>query len=161
MAVQLQRDFYEHEAPTIPHVEWRSAIVRYTRGSASDIRLFPDETRGQVLAQVYRGDMIQICLTYEKDNWRVCRCGHITGWIDTNTVKLLMRDLYDPASEEPRNLSNRFGNPNLLTLPALHALPPLPRISQLLNGGHWFNGSSVSLTRNRSNLLAFALIHFL
>lgn len=101
MAVQLQRDFHEHEAPTIPHVEWRSAIVRYTRGSASDIRLFPDETRGQVLAQVYRGDMIQICLTYEKDNWRVCRCGHITGWIDTSTVKLLMRDLYDPASEEP------------------------------------------------------------
>lgn len=101
MATQSHSSSHDYEAPTIPHVEWRTAIVRYTRGSAGDIRLFPDEVRGQVLAQVYRGDMIQICLTYQKDNWRVCRCGHITGWLDTSTVKLLMRDAYDPASDEP------------------------------------------------------------
>lgn len=102
MVTQAQDGFQDHDAPTVPHVEWRVAIVRYTQGSCCNIRLFPDETRGQVLAQIYRGDMIQVCLTFKKDNWRICRCGHITGWLDTSTVKLLMRETqHESTNEEP------------------------------------------------------------
>jgi hypothetical protein len=83
-------------------VEWRAAIVRYTRDSYSCIRLFPDETRGQVLTQIYRGDMIQVCMNFQKDRWRVCRSGHVMGWLDMSDVKLLMREKQpDPINEEP------------------------------------------------------------
>jgi hypothetical protein len=70
-------------------VFWAETIVRWTRGTAADIRVEPTAERGAVLAQIHRGDMIQVRTDIKRDEWVPCRAGHVTGWLNTQEVKLI------------------------------------------------------------------------
>jgi hypothetical protein len=70
-------------------VFWAETIVRWTRNTAADVRVEPTDERGAVLAQIHRGDMIQVRTDIKRGDWVPCRAGHVTGWLNTQEVKLI------------------------------------------------------------------------
>lgn len=75
-------------ARTETTVYWAETIVRWTRGEATDIFVEPKET-GTILTQIHRGDLLQVRTDMKRGDWVPCRTGHITGWLNTQEVKLI------------------------------------------------------------------------
>lgn len=90
--------------PSERTVFWAETIVRWTRTSATDIYSEPIET-AEIVTQIHRGDMLQVRTDIKRGSWVPCRTGHITGWLNTQEVKLIRTGtgpLVDVVRIEPK-----------------------------------------------------------
>ena len=112
-------------------VYWAETIVRWTRGVAADIRVEPTIERGTVLTQIHRGDMIQVRTDIKRGDWVPCRAGHMTGWLNTQEVKLIRTGM-SPTKEviyvEPPPVAEPLTNGSSVDTTKFHRISLIQRL---------------------------------
>lgn len=92
----------ENNAPTIPsrNIEWSDAVVKWTREPFIDILMFPGDDCDETLAQVFKGDFIQVSPRHRTKQWCLVRSGHMLGWINMQNVRFIIPNQHAEAPRE-------------------------------------------------------------
>jgi hypothetical protein len=108
MPPPLETEINTHNAPTIPshhQIQWADAIVKWTRDSFIEVLTIPHDDCGESLAQVFKGDFVQVSPRHHTRQWCLCRVGYMMGWLNMNDVKFMIhsQQLEPPQAEEDKS----------------------------------------------------------
>jgi hypothetical protein len=99
-----QPNMTEYNAPTMPSrkIEWADAIVKWTREPFIDVLMFPGDDCSESLAQIFKGDFIQLSPRHRTKQWCLIRAGHLMGWVNVQDVKFMVHGQQAPPPRETR-----------------------------------------------------------
>ena len=119
---------YSDEHNTLPrkNVEWLEAIVKWTRYDYVAMYDYPTTNNSETVMEVFKGDTVQISRRYRREDWCLCRVGHILGWVFLRDVRFIVQGASAPR---PKQRKRRIQSAPVVE----ENITPLEQIKQDLN----------------------------
>lgn len=121
-------DQYSDEHNTLPrkNVEWLEAIVKWTRYDYVAMYDYPTTNNSDTVMEVFKGDTVQISRRYRREDWCLCRIGHVLGWVFLQDVRFIVQGASAPRPKQRKPRTQPMPVPQ----PVEEHITPLDQIKQ-------------------------------
>lgn len=96
------RDSDEHNTLPRKNVEWIEAIVRWTRYDYVAMYDYPTTENSDTVKEIFKGDTVQVSRRYRREDWCLCRVGHVLGWVFLKDVRFIVQGASAPRPQPMR-----------------------------------------------------------
>lgn len=83
------KDTTPSRTPTPDDSEWKTVVIRWTRGDAADVRMLPVEERGNAVTKIYKGEAVLLRPDLQHESWVPVRVGRFMGWVNMDDIRVL------------------------------------------------------------------------
>lgn len=99
------RDSDEHNTLPRKNVEWIEAIVKWTRYDYVAMYDYPTTENSDTVKEIFKGDTVQVSRRYRREDWCLCRVGHVLGWVFLKDVRFIVQGASAPRPQPMRRIA--------------------------------------------------------